>query len=163
MRRALACYDEFLRKTIAEHAGTVSPTTGDGMPALEGHQLWSPCVGNSALPPPRSPDSARPKCSLCVLISPGRNSGVSTMLSTSKGRRIAWRPAVQGKSPPGHLRVWELEPLGPSRTLATHTYDWTELTDRSRIPPAQATRPVKLRASLDRLAAMAEKPKSQQG
>ena len=80
-----------------------------------------------------------------------------------EGRRIAWRPAVPGKSPPGHLWMWELEPLGPSRTLVTHTYDWTKLTDRSRIPRAQATTAVKLQASLDRLAAMAEKPEPQQG
>jgi uncharacterized protein YndB with AHSA1/START domain len=80
-----------------------------------------------------------------------------------EGRRIAWRPAVPGKSPPGHLWVWELEPLGPSRTLVTHTYDWTELRDRSRIPRAQATTAAKLQASLDRLAAMAEKPQPQQG
>lgn len=79
-----------------------------------------------------------------------------------EGRRIAWRPAVQGKSPPGHLWAWELEPLGPSRTLVTHTYDWTELRDRSRIPRARATTAVKLRASLDRLAAMAENPDRQQ-
>ena len=79
-----------------------------------------------------------------------------------EGRRIAWRPAVQGKSPPGHLWVWELEPLGPSRTLVTHTYDWTELTDRSRIPRAQATTAVKLQASLDRLATIAEKPQPEQ-
>jgi hypothetical protein len=74
-----------------------------------------------------------------------------------EGRRIAWRPAVQGKSPPGHLWPWDLEPLNPSRTLVTHTYDWTELKDRSRIPRARATTAVKLRASLDRLAAIAEK------
>ena len=73
-----------------------------------------------------------------------------------EGRRIAWRPSVQGKSPPGHLWAWELEPLGPSLTLVAHTYDWTELTDRSRIPRAQATTAEKLRASLDRLAAIAE-------
>jgi uncharacterized protein YndB with AHSA1/START domain len=26
-----------------------------------------------------------------------------------EGRRIAWRPAVPGKSPPGHLWAWDLE------------------------------------------------------
>jgi hypothetical protein len=81
----------------------------------------------------------------------------------AEGRRIAWRPAVQGKAPPGHLWAWELEPLGPSRTLVTHTYDWVELTDRSRIPRARATTAVKLLASLDRLAAMAENLERQQG
>jgi uncharacterized protein YndB with AHSA1/START domain len=80
-----------------------------------------------------------------------------------EGRRIAWRPAVQGKSPPGHRWAWELEPLGPSRTLVTHTYDWTELTDRSRIPRARATTAEKLRASLDRLAAVAEHPDRPEG
>jgi uncharacterized protein YndB with AHSA1/START domain len=78
-----------------------------------------------------------------------------------EGRRIAWRPSVPGKSPPGHFWVWELEPLGPSLTLVVHTYDWTELTDRSRIPRARATTAEKLRASLDRLAAIAEKPEQQ--
>jgi uncharacterized protein YndB with AHSA1/START domain len=80
-----------------------------------------------------------------------------------EGRRIAWRPAVQGQSPPGHLWVWELEPLGPSLTLVSHTYNWTELTDRSRIPRARATTAVKLQASLDRLATIAEKPDPEQG
>jgi uncharacterized protein YndB with AHSA1/START domain len=80
-----------------------------------------------------------------------------------EGRRIAWRPSVQGKSPPGHLWGWELEPLGPSLTLVAHTYDWTELTDRSRIPRARATTAEKLRASLDRLAAIAEEPERQHG
>lgn len=75
-----------------------------------------------------------------------------------EGRRIAWQPAVQGKSPPGHLWAWELEPLGTSRTRVTHTYDWTGLTDRSRIPRARATTPEKLQASLVRLAAMVEQP-----
>jgi uncharacterized protein YndB with AHSA1/START domain len=77
-----------------------------------------------------------------------------------EGRRIAWRPAVPGKSPPGHLWAWELEPLGPSRTLVTHTYDWTDLTDRSRFPRARATTAEKLQASLDRLAALAEEAAS---
>ena len=80
-----------------------------------------------------------------------------------EGRRIAWRPAVQGKSQPGHLWAWELEPLGPSRTLVTHTYDWTELRDRSRIPRAKATTAGKLQASLERLAVMAETMEQEQG
>ncbi len=75
-----------------------------------------------------------------------------------EGRRIAWRPAVQGKSPPGHLWTWELQPLDQSRTLVTQTYDWSELKDRSRIPRARATTAEKLQASLDRLAALAENP-----
>jgi uncharacterized protein YndB with AHSA1/START domain len=73
-----------------------------------------------------------------------------------EGRRIAWMPAEPGRQPPGHLWRWELEPAGPSRTRVTHTYDWTRLTDENRLPRARATTAARLRASLDRLAALAE-------
>ena len=71
-------------------------------------------------------------------------------------RRIAWRPAEPGREPPGHLWVWELEPIDASRTRVTHTYDWTQLTDETRLPRARATTAGNLQASLDRLAALAE-------
>jgi uncharacterized protein YndB with AHSA1/START domain len=73
-----------------------------------------------------------------------------------EGRRIAWRPSVPGQAPPGHLWRWELEPIDSTHTRVTHTYDWTQLTDPKRIPVAQATTADKLRASIDRLAALAE-------
>jgi uncharacterized protein YndB with AHSA1/START domain len=73
-----------------------------------------------------------------------------------EGRRIAWMPAEAGLGPPGHLWRWELEPATASRTRVTCTYDWTRLTDETRLPRARATTPDKLRASLDRLAALAE-------
>ena len=73
-----------------------------------------------------------------------------------EGRRIAWKPAEPGQEPPGHLWRWELEPIEASRTRVTHSYDWTELTDENRLPRARATTADKLRASLDRLAALAE-------
>jgi uncharacterized protein YndB with AHSA1/START domain len=73
-----------------------------------------------------------------------------------EGRRIAWRPSEVGRRQPGHLWRWELEPLGPGRTLVTHTYDWTELTDANRLKRAQWTTSDRLRASLDRLADLAE-------
>jgi uncharacterized protein YndB with AHSA1/START domain len=73
-----------------------------------------------------------------------------------EGRRIAWRPAEPGQRPPGHLWRWELEPAGPSGTRVTCTYDWTRLTDEKRLPRALATTADKLRASLDRLATLAE-------
>jgi uncharacterized protein YndB with AHSA1/START domain len=73
-----------------------------------------------------------------------------------EGRRIAWTPAEPGKVPPGHLWRWELEPVDASRTRVTHTYDWTRLTDEGRLPRARATTADRLRASLDRLAALAE-------
>ncbi len=75
-----------------------------------------------------------------------------------EGRRIAWLPAEAGKRPPGHLWRWELEPIGASRTRVTQTYDWTQLTDKKRLPRARATTAGRLRASLDRLAALAEEP-----
>jgi len=73
-----------------------------------------------------------------------------------EGRRIAWQPAEPGRPILGHLWRWELEPIGPGRTRVTHTYDWTNLTDEQRFPRARATTADKLRASLDRLAGLAE-------
>lgn len=73
-----------------------------------------------------------------------------------EGRRIAWRPSEPGREAPGHLWRWELEPIEPSRTGVTHTYDWTQLTDESRVPRARWTTSERLRASLDRLAAVVE-------
>jgi uncharacterized protein YndB with AHSA1/START domain len=74
-----------------------------------------------------------------------------------EGRRITWRPAEPGQEPPGHLWLWELEPIDSSHTLVTHSYDWTELRDVERFPRARATTADKLRASLERLAALAER------
>jgi uncharacterized protein YndB with AHSA1/START domain len=73
-----------------------------------------------------------------------------------EGRRIAWRPCEPGKPAPGHLWRWVLEPIDASHTRVTHTYDWTQLRDEKRIPRARATTADRLRASLDRLAALAE-------
>ncbi|MGV0811355.1 SRPBCC family protein [Mycolicibacterium boenickei] len=73
-----------------------------------------------------------------------------------ESRRIAWRPSEVGKEPPGHLWRWELEPLGDNRTLVTHTYDWSQLTDEKRLVRARATTADKLQGSIDRLAAIAE-------
>src|SRR6516162_9376370 len=80
------------------------------------------------------------------------------VIEFEESRRIAWTPAEVGQAPPGHLWRWELEPAGASRTQVTHTYDWTELTDSKRRPRARATTADRLRASLDRLAALAEMP-----
>ena len=74
-----------------------------------------------------------------------------------EGRRIAWRPSEPGGVPPGHLWRWELEPLDDRHTRVTHTYDWSLLTDPERIERARATTPDRLRASLERLAELAER------
>ncbi|HLI35848.1 MAG TPA: SRPBCC family protein [Streptosporangiaceae bacterium] len=86
------------------------------------------------------------------------NGGVreNHVVEFEEGRRIAWTPAEPGRRPPGHLWRWELEPAGASRTRATCTYDWTRLADSKRLPRARATTAERLRASLDRLAALAE-------
>jgi uncharacterized protein YndB with AHSA1/START domain len=74
-----------------------------------------------------------------------------------EGRRIAWTPSEAGRRPPGHLWRWELESLGEIRTRVTHTYDWSRLTDQNRLPRARRTTTKTLRASLDRLAEIAER------
>jgi uncharacterized protein YndB with AHSA1/START domain len=73
-----------------------------------------------------------------------------------EGRRMAWKPAEPAHKPPGHLWSWTLEPINTSRTRVTHTYDWTRLSDEKRFGRARATTADRLRASLDRLAALAE-------
>lgn len=72
-----------------------------------------------------------------------------------EGRRIAWKPAEPGKTPPGHLWRWELEPAGEG-TRVTHTYDWTELHDEHRLQRARRTKAENLLASIDRLKALVE-------
>lgn len=79
------------------------------------------------------------------------------VVELEEGRRIAWMPAEEGKPPIGQLWRWELEPQDDSRTLVRHTYDWTRLTDPQRLPRARATTVDKLQASVDRLAALAER------
>jgi uncharacterized protein YndB with AHSA1/START domain len=74
-----------------------------------------------------------------------------------EGRLIAWRPSEPGQEPPGHLWRWELEPVDDARTLVTHTYDWTQLTDEKRMTRAQDTTADRLHASLGRLAELAER------
>lgn len=73
-----------------------------------------------------------------------------------EGERIAWMPAEPGGEPIGHVWRWELAPGRDGGTLVTHTYDWTDLTDESRLPRARATTSERLAASVDRLAALAE-------
>jgi len=78
------------------------------------------------------------------------------IVELEEGRRIAWKPAEPGKPPVGHLWRWELEPVDDERTMVTHTYDWTDLHDASRLPRARSTTSERLAASIERLAALAE-------
>ncbi len=75
-----------------------------------------------------------------------------------EGSKIAWCPAEPRKQPPGHLWRWELSPVNAELTTVTHTYDWTALTDPSRLDRARATSPDMLRESMDRLAVLAQNP-----
>lgn len=74
-----------------------------------------------------------------------------------EGRLIAWRPSEVGNPPPGHLWRWQVEPVDDASAVVTHTYDWTQLTDPKRLEKARNTTADKLQASLDRLAALAER------
>jgi uncharacterized protein YndB with AHSA1/START domain len=74
-----------------------------------------------------------------------------------EGRLIAWRPSEPGATPPGHLWRWELEPVDGTHTRVIHTYDWSVLTDEKRMERARATTADRLQASLDGLAALAER------
>ncbi|WP_162242900.1 mycothiol transferase [Leifsonia sp. Root112D2] len=72
-----------------------------------------------------------------------------------EGRRIAWMPAEPGGQPIGHLWRWELRAEGDTRTVVTHSYDWTKLDDQKRFVRARATTAERLMASIDRLATVA--------
>jgi uncharacterized protein YndB with AHSA1/START domain len=88
------------------------------------------------------------------------SSGVrdNRVVEFEEGRLIAWLPGDPGQEPAGHLWRWELEPVSESRTLVTHTYNWSGLTPESpemRLRRARSTTTDMLRASLDRLATLA--------
>lgn len=72
-------------------------------------------------------------------------------------RLIAWRPSEEGKPPVGHVWRWEIEAIDDASCRVTHTYDWTEMFDETRYPRARATTASSLAASIERLAAIAEK------
>ena len=74
----------------------------------------------------------------------------------TEGRLIAWRPSEVGAPTPGHLWRWEVEPVDGGVTVV-HTYDWSDLNDEKRQVRARATTADKLLASVDRLAALAER------
>ncbi|OMC43029.1 polyketide cyclase [Mycobacterium sp. IS-1264] len=73
-----------------------------------------------------------------------------------EGAKIAWCPAEPGKQPPGHLWRWELDQINATLTNVTHTYDWSALTDPTRLEKARSTTPEMLRESMDKLAVLAQ-------
>ncbi|MEM6105518.1 SRPBCC family protein [Mycobacterium sp. 050272] len=74
-----------------------------------------------------------------------------------EGTKIAWRPAEPGKQPPGHLWRWELSEINSTLTNVTHTYDFTALTDPTRLEKARSTTSEMLRDSMDKLAMLAQR------
>jgi uncharacterized protein YndB with AHSA1/START domain len=73
-----------------------------------------------------------------------------------EGSKIAWCPAEPKRQPPGHLWRWELSPVNAELTTVTHTYDWTALTDTTRLARAESTTAEMLRESMDKLAVLAQ-------
>ena len=73
-----------------------------------------------------------------------------------EGRRVAWTRLIPAAHRPDTCGggSWTRS-TGHERSV-THTYDWSRLTDEKRLPRARATTAEKLRASLDRLAALVE-------
>jgi uncharacterized protein YndB with AHSA1/START domain len=73
-----------------------------------------------------------------------------------EGSKIAWCPAEPGRQPPGHLWRWELSEINSTLTSVTHTYDWSALTDKTRLEKARSTTAEMLRESMDNLAMLAQ-------
>jgi uncharacterized protein YndB with AHSA1/START domain len=47
------------------------------------------------------------------------------------GRRITWETTRDGKPPVGFRWGWEVQPMAAGRTLVTHTYDWSRVSDEA--------------------------------
>jgi uncharacterized protein YndB with AHSA1/START domain len=136
-------------REIAANAATIFELIAD--PAQQ--PSWD---GNDNLDSAASGQRVHAQGEVFIMTNTKGNIRENHVVEFEEGRRIAWRPAEPGRKPPGHLWRWELEPVDPSHTRVTHTYDWTELTDEKRLQRARATTGDKLQASLDRLAALAE-------
>ena len=63
---------------------------------------------------------------------------------------------TQGAVRENHVVEFEEVRADGDITHVTHTYDWTQLTDHTRLATTRAISEERLRASLDRLAALAE-------
>ncbi|MEV6302145.1 SRPBCC family protein [Actinoplanes sp. NPDC051861] len=136
-------------REIAAPAETIFELIAD--PALQ--PTWD---GNDNLAEAAKGQRVRARGDVFVMTTTTGNIRENHVVEFTEGRLIAWKPAVPGEPAPGHLWRWELDPVGDGRTRVTHTYDWTGLTDEKRLPRARATTADNLRASVDRLAALAE-------
>ena len=92
-----------------------------------------------------------------VMTNTGDRKRYNRITEFEEGRRVSWRTRPeQDAVEPGHEWKWALDPIDESTTLVTHTYDWTDLDDPTRLQRARDTREANLAASLERLAALAE-------
>ncbi|HCT80387.1 MAG TPA: polyketide cyclase [Micromonosporaceae bacterium] len=157
----VACFDEGVT-TPDESARIVSASREIAAPAAEIFELiadpsqqprWD---GNDNLSQAPSGQRVHAVGDIFIMTLTGGNVRDNHVVEFVEGHRIAWRPSEPGQPAPGHQWRWVLEPIDALRTRVTHTYDWTQLRDDKRIPRAQATTADKLRASLDRLADLAE-------
>ena len=114
--------------------------------------LWD---GNDNLAEAAPGQRVRAVGDVFVMTNVGDRVRENRVVEFEEGRRIAWLPSPVGEPAPGHLWRWELEPRAEG-TLVRHTYDWTGLTDPKRVARARANTSAALRASIDRLAALAE-------
>ena len=112
--------------------------------------------GNDNLAEARAGQRVRQAGDVFTMTLTGGSVRENHVVEFEEARRIAWHPSEVGRRQPGHLWRWVLEPLGDSRTRVTHTYDWTLLTDKNRLPRARSTTPDRLGVSLERLAVLAE-------
>jgi len=140
-------------REIAAGAGTIFELIAD--PALQ--PSWD---GNDNLAEAAAGQRVRGVGEVFVMTLT-RTSGVrdNRVVEFEEGRLIAWMPGDVGQEPAGHRWRWLLEPLDESRTLVTHTYDWTGLSPDApakRLERARTITTDTLQASLDRLATLAE-------
>ncbi|MBN9611414.1 MAG: polyketide cyclase [Actinobacteria bacterium 69-20] len=138
------------QRTIAAPAGVIFELIAD--PANQ--PRWD---GNDNLA--RAADGQRVRAVGDVFVMTNTSGRVreNHVVEFAEGELIAWKPAEPGGAPLGQLWRWELQPVADGGTLVTHTYDWTGLTDPGRFERARSTTPDRLAASLERLAALAER------
>lgn len=68
-----------------------------------------------------------------------------------RDRAIGWAPGPAGREPFGHTYGYQLEPEGDDRTVVTHVYDWSAVTDEQVLALCPVVSAVQLSATLERL------------
>lgn len=158
---AVGCFDEHMARSdevprVARASRVISGAAAQIFELIADPRQQPRWDGNDNLAEALDGQRVRGTGDVFTMLTTKGNVRDNHVVEFEEGRLIAWQPAEPGRRAPGHLWRWELEPMERSLTLVTHTYDWTHLTDRNRLARARATTPAKLRASLDRLAALVE-------